>query len=270
MGATHNKLLIEAIDEDLVISALPPPCDAIPQPLPTDFSQRIYALREQLDEPCTFAAYRAAMLDMARVNRWTGGYQPVLRLLDQAVQRMGVTHRPLRVLDLGCGHGDLLHTLHRWAAKRSLPLALTGVDLHPYAMRLARECDRAERLPSGTIQWLHANILEQPLPGADIVLCNLVAHHLPDADVVRLLQRCAQARVGFVLTDLRRSERACKIFRWISRLLQLDPMVEHDAIVSFHRAFSLQEWQTLVAEAQIQATVDDIGRGRVMITKLNV
>src|SRR6202034_763640 len=98
-----------------------------------------FALRELMDEPCTYADYRSAALDLAQVNRLTRGYRPTLNFLARGLRRCGVGNEPLHVVDVGCGHGDALRTIHRWAAQRSVPLRLTGIDLNPYAARLARE-----------------------------------------------------------------------------------------------------------------------------------
>ena len=243
----------------------PPPAPAsLPTFGPPDYTQRHYELRELLDEPCTFATYTAAMRSLARINTLTRAHKPVLGFLERSVARKGVGQAPLEVLDIGCAQGDLLRRIHRWARRRSLPVRLTGVDLNPYASRLARILDRQERLAAKTIRWVTADIFSADVE-ADIVLCNLTAHHLADEQVVALLRLCATARHGFLLTDLRRSERAAKAFAWMARLLRWHPMVAHDGIISFQRAFSLDEWQALVERAGISAKVIDLGMGKIAV-----
>lgn len=232
-----------------------------------DFSHRTFELRELLDEPCTFAAYASAMRDLSQANRVTRGFAPLLRHLASTVERVGVSHEPLHVVDYGCGHGDLLRAAHSWGARRSVPFRLSGIDASPYAARLARECDRRAGLAPGTVAWRTGDLftveLEKP---ADVAFCSLVAHHLPDNAVVQLLQQMAEARHGWMLIDLRRSQRAAKVFRAMSTVLGWHPYVKHDGIVSFARAFSLDEWRALVESAGVRAQVQDLGRGRVAIS----
>jgi SAM-dependent methyltransferase len=234
-----------------------------------DWGQREFALREWMDGPCTYAAYRAGALDLERVNWWTRGYRPTLQFLERVVARTRVGYEPLHVLDVGCGHGDGLRAMHRWAARRSVPLKLTGVDLNPYAARLARECDRREHVSAGTITWLTADAfateLERP---ADVVVSSLFAHHLDDEALVRLLQwKDANARVAWVVSDLRRSERAAMGFAWLTRVLRMNAMVKHDGAMSFRRALSIAEWEAIVKRAGVRAVVRDVGLGRLVVEK---
>ena len=235
----------------------------------TDFSRREFALRELMDEPCTFAQYRAAALSLGRLNRWTRGYKPTLEFLGRVLQRTGVGHEPLHVVDVGCGHGDGLREICRWAAKRSVPLRLTGVDRNPYAARLAKECDRREHVSAGTIAWVTGDVfaveLERP---ADVVVSSLFAHHLCDEEILRLLRwKEDRARVGWFLSDLRRSERAARMFEWMARVLPMDEMVATDGAVSFRRALSVEEWSRRCVEADVEASVKDLGVGRVGVER---
>jgi hypothetical protein len=58
------------------------------QPSPIDFRYRAQ-LTELMDEPCSRDELRACLRDIARTNRWTLGYWPVLRWLNalKAAQR---------------------------------------------------------------------------------------------------------------------------------------------------------------------------------------
>ena len=177
---------VGGIAADAPMPPAPTPDAGVPQTHIPDFSRREFALPELLDGPCTYADWRAASLDLARLNRLTGAYKPALSFLSRVVARTGVGYEPLHVVDVGCGHGDGLRTIYRWARKRSLPLRLTGVDMNPYAVRLARERDRAEYIPGGAITWVTADVFTwRPEQPADIVLSSLFAHHLSDAEVAR-------------------------------------------------------------------------------------
>ena len=235
-----------------------------------DWNRREHALREWMDGPTTYAAYCAGARDLERVNRWTRGYKPTLDFMQRVLQRTRVGYEPLHVVDVGCGHGDGLRAIHRWAARRSVPLRLTGVDVNSYAARLAKECDRREHVAAGTITWVTGDAfsveLTQPV---DVAISSLLAHHLDDDTLVRLLRwNEAQARVGWLVSDLRRNKRAAEGFKWLTRILQMDDMVKHDGAASFRRALTLEEWRAKTAAAGIEASVKDAGLGRLTVERL--
>jgi SAM-dependent methyltransferase len=251
-------------------TGIAPPRQDVADPSPArraDWGRREFALREWMDGPCTYAAYRAGALDLERVNWWTRGYRPTLQFLERVVARTRVGYEPLHVLDVGCGHGDGLRAMHRWAARRSVPLKLTGVDLNPYAARLARECDRRAHVSAGTITWLTADAFETKLDRpADVVTSSLFAHHLDDDALVQLLRwKEANARVAWMVSDLRRSERAAEGFAWLTRALRMNAMVKHDGAMSFRRALSIADWEAIVKRAGVKAVVRDVGLGRLVV-----
>ena len=42
------------------------------------------------------------------------------------------------MLDIGCGYGDLLRAVRRWARKRGRTMKLIGIDLSPQVIDIAR------------------------------------------------------------------------------------------------------------------------------------
>lgn len=260
---------MDPIDESGIA---PPPLPGSPLPsveTQPDFSRREYDLREWMDEPCTYATYRQAATDLAKINGITRGYSATLDFLNRVMTGRRSGYEPLHVVDVGCAQGDGLRTIHRWASRRSLPLKLTGVDINPYAARLARECDRAEHVSAGTITWVTADAFAVELDRPpDVILCSLFAHHLSDPQIVRYLQWCDQAaRVGWLVSDLRRSERAATWFGRLAWAMRSCEMVKHDGIISFRRSLSLDDWRQRCAEAGIHATLRDVGIGRLCVEK---
>jgi SAM-dependent methyltransferase len=261
------------VDEEIITGAAAPPWpheNMEAKVGPADFSRREFALRELMDGPSTYAEYRAGALSLESINRVTRGYRPTRNFMERVLARTGVGHEPLHVVDVGCGHGDGLREIYRWAAKRSVPLRLTGVDLNPYAARLAKERDRHEHVAAGTITWVNGDVFaagfETP---PDVIVSSLFAHHLDDATIVQLMRwKDANARVGWFLGDLRRSARAAEGYKWLGTLLRWDSMVMHDGAMSFRRAMTLSEWQKHVRDAAVEAQVVDVGLGRIAVERI--
>ena len=87
----------------------------------------------------------------------------------------------------------------------------------------------------------------------DLVMSSLVAHHLPDGELVRFLGWMEQeAALGWFINDLSRAPIPYHLFGWLARALRLHPFVQHDGPVSIARAFQPADWRELCARAGLR------------------
>jgi SAM-dependent methyltransferase len=202
------------------------------------------------DDTVDYATLRACLVDLAKVNRWTLAHGPTLAFLS-GLERRGLwpKDRPLRLLDVGSGYGDLIRTVDRWAARRGLAIDLTGIDLSPWSERAA-----AEATPPGRpITWVTADVFDDMGP-ADIITSSLFTHHLPDAMIVRFLRIMeTRAQIGWFINDLHRHPAPYAGFVLLSKLMGWHPFVQHDGPVSIARAFTAADWRALIAEAGLSS-----------------
>ena len=192
---------------------------------------------------------KAVLHDLARFNTAFFGHRPILRWLGRILGRKTTGSAPT-ILDVGCGYGDLLRAIRRWANKRNLKPALFGVDLNPETIRIVREAtDRADQ-----IDFAVMDVFDLP-PGRrfDIIVSSLVGHHLSDEklrDFLILLERSSNR--GWLIYDLQRS-RLLYIFLGVaSRLAGLHPMVTNDGQISVLRSLTRKEWTNRLAAAGIE------------------
>lgn len=204
-----------------------------------DFSRRA-ELTELMDEPCSREEMRACLRDLARVNRWLLGYRPTLRWLDEMLPVLKDVGQPIRILDVGCGYGDALREVEKWALSQKLAVELTGLDLNPDATAIAAEASD----PSSRICWISADVFAyKPDKLPHLVLSSLFTHHLPDRDVVRFVEWMeAQALVGWFINDLSRAATPYHLFRIFSTLFGFHRFVRHDGPVSIARSFVFDDW----------------------------
>jgi len=204
-------------------------------------------LPEWMDEPCTYADFRACLIDLAHCNRLTLAARPTLDFLARIPPQNHPLRSPIRILDVGCGGGDMLRRIERWAAQRNLPVQLTGIDLNPYAARAA-----AEFTPPGSrIHWLTGDAFSYTEP-VDIVLSALFTHHLESPDLVQFLAWSeATAQRGWFINDLVREPIPARLFTLLAGTLRWHRFVHHDGPVSFRRALREPDWQHLAATANI-------------------
>ena len=213
-----------------------------------DFSKRA-DLTEWMDEPGVgYEDLRGCLLNLEQVNRATFAYGPTLAWMEQVVEVHG--SRELSVVDVGCGGGDTLRKLARWARGRGVKLKLTGVDLSAHAIRVAREQTPAEL----GIDWVEGDAVALSSERAmDVVISSLLTHHLREAEIVLLLKWMERsARVGWFINDLERAETSFYLFRALAWAMRWHPFVKHDGPVSIRRAFREEDWRRMCAAAELR------------------
>jgi SAM-dependent methyltransferase len=211
-----------------------------------DFSERA-ELTELMDEPCSRDVLRGCLRDLAKLNRWFLGYRPVLRWLDSL--DLARADRPLHIFDVGCGYGDGLRRIERWARESGVEVELTGCDINPDAVAIA-----AEATPTASqIEWVAADVFgynsREPI---DIVIGSLFTHHLKEDEIVRFLRWMeARASVGWFINDLSRAPIPYRLLKAFSKMAGLHPFVQHDGPVSIARAFVADDWRRMCAAADL-------------------
>lgn len=231
-----------------------------------DFSQRA-DLSELMDGPCSYEDLRHCLHDLAQVNRVSFGYRPTLQWLKQFVQK---ADHPLHIVDVGCGGGDMLRRVESWSVRKRMAVRLTGVDLNPNAIRVARELKAAD----SRIEWIAGEIdsLRPDSDPIDVVVSSLFAHHLTDDEIVRFIRWMEQvARYGWFINDLYRSPTTYRWFKVLAASMRWHRFVRHDGPVSFQRAFLPHEWKHYVQRAGLSVrdvSIDTIWPARLCVGRV--
>lgn len=205
---------------------------------------------ELMDHEADYDTLRGCLADLARVNRISLGYRPTLRFLD-GLRRDGRTPdgRPLEILDVGGGYGDMAREIVAWSREAAVPVRVTSLDRNPLAARAARSAT-----PSGApISYVTADLFDYAHDGPlDVVVSALFTHHLDDDAVVRFLSMMERtAGLGWFVNDLSRSRLAYVGFGLAAGALRMHPFVRHDGPVSFARSFRPEDWRALLAVAGV-------------------
>jgi len=222
------------------------PSNATMRPPTPDFTNRAQ-LTEMMDESCSRDDLRACLRDISRLNRWFLAHSPLLQWLSSFAPAQ--LPQPLRILDVGCGYGDGLRRIERWALARNLAVELTGLDINSDTIGIA-----SQATPSASrIRWVAADIFAfAPQNPIHLVISSQFTHHLSEPQIVRFLQWMERhAALGWFINDLSRAAVPYHFIRIFTRLACLHPFVQHDASVSIARAFVPADWQTLCAAANL-------------------
>lgn len=212
------------------------------------FSHRSYEL-ELLDAPnipkeLLFKNLRE--LDV--VNRLLGGHTITLSGIKTLVVDKTKTYR---IVDIGCGGGDAMKQIAKWAKTNNFKVELIGVDMNADAIQFMKdECKEFSNitgLVSDYRDYLKSNT------DVDIVHCSLFCHHLKDDELIELFQFMNQyAKVGFIINDLQRHWFAYYSIKFLTRLLNGSALVKNDAPLSVLRGFRKDELNVLLEKSSVK------------------
>jgi SAM-dependent methyltransferase len=177
----------------------------------------------------------------------TLGYRP---LLDWLGKVLSPAAEPIRILDVGCGYGDGLRRIARWAEARGVAVELTGLDINPDTVAIAAEATPARY----KINWIDGDVFAYaPRMPIHFVVSSLFTHHLDDDDVVRFLA-WMERRVtrGWFVNDLSRSAVPYYAFRIFAKLGNFHRFVQHDGPASIARSFLPDDWRRMCAAAGLR------------------
>jgi SAM-dependent methyltransferase len=222
-----------------------------------DLARRSTASEWMDIEPLGFDELRQCLKQLAQINFLSLGYRPTLTWLADAVRRHGKS-RPLSVLDVGCGYGDMLRRLERWADRHDVALDLHGVDINPVTRQVALSAT-----PAGSVIHYHtADIFALPPEQTyDVIISSLFAHHLDEAPLARFLRWMeAHATLGWFINDLHRDALARFSVKQFLRVMGYHRVVQHDGPMSVERALVLDDWRKALAAAGIDRRAVTIRR----------
>lgn len=219
--------------------------------MPLHLSQRRLQ-PELMDRPGLGAnEHHRALRGLGRLNAASGVCRQLWGCLSAVAARE--VGRPLRVLDIASGGGDVAWGLWNLARRYGIDLEILGMDVSAAACEYARaRCQAAKR----AIAFQQADVTRQSLPaGFDVATCSLFLHHLTFGDAADLLRRMAAAARTVVVSDLRRSTAGYVLAHAACRTLTRSPVVRYDGPQSVANAFSFQEMQSLCAAAGLSDAV---------------
>jgi SAM-dependent methyltransferase len=188
--------------------------------------------RELMDEPVDDVDELAGNLrDIAFANAHLGGAAPVVR----AVRQLGAA----RILDVGCGAGDVALAIVRDSEERGVIVRVTCLDVSEQMLEIARRATGEHH----ALAFVRADGLALPYPDLafDAVTCTLSLHHFEPGPATALLRELRRvAKQTPIVCDLRRSALAFAAV-WLWSRTSRNRLTRHDAPLSVRRAYTPDE-----------------------------
>ena len=206
------------------------------------FKQRSKEL-ELMDGETEWAILEQNYAEIERVNQYLGGNATLLKGLGLLLDNQ----RPYTILDVGCGSGDAIAAMLKWAAKNGCQLHIIGLDYSETACALAHKrfmgFDSVEIVCSDYAAY-------EPAKTIDIICSNLFNHHLNDEQNQNYLKWANKiAQTGVLINDLHRHPLAYYSIKWIAKLANTSIYFRNDAPLSVLRAFKKRDLKRYAMES---------------------
>lgn len=163
------------------------------------------------------------------------------RIVDAFFERFPQLPAEGRLIDLGCGPGDITLRL----ARRLPGWQVTGIDGSPAMLALAREASAADAAVAGRVCFLERHIPESiaALGPGDAVFSNSLLHHLPDPMALwKGLRHWVRPGAAVFVADLFRPRSPQEVASLVHRYAAHEPEVlRRDFAHSLRAAFTPTE-----------------------------
>lgn len=193
---------------------------------------------------------RDALDKIASINKLLGGNKVTVdgvKTLLKGVDK----HVNIRILDVGCGNGDMLRTLADFGRRYGYKFDLYGIDANAFTIQHATNL--SVNYPN--ISYHCEDIFQEnlPAPNFDIILCTLTLHHFKDNEILALLRLFqSHTNLGIVINDLHRSKLAYYLFTALCYVFGLNDMSRQDGLVSILRGFKRQDLEQYTKTLQLR------------------
>ncbi|MDN3669806.1 methyltransferase domain-containing protein [Echinicola jeungdonensis] len=204
-----------------------------------DFSMKGELLRDTLDK-------------LGKINKWLGGNHVTLEGLRQLLKNQP-KDKTYTIVDLGCGHGDILRLIADYGRKHKYSFNLIGIDANQDAIDFAVEL--SEDYDELSFKKLDVFSEEFQTLNYDIVLSTLFLHHLNQDEINTLLKMIgSKAKLGVVINDLHRNRMAYALFKLLG-LAIFNHMIVQDGLTSILRAFKREELENISKQLNLRSQI---------------
>ena len=189
---------------------------------------------------------------LENINRWLGGNRVTLKGLKKLL-----TNHPkeqeLTIIDIGCGHGDILRDIAKFGRKNKYTFKLIGVDANPTAIQYANEL--STNYPELSFETQDIFAPEFKKRTFDVVIATLFLHHFKEPELVSFLKiTLKQANIGILVNDLHRHKLAYYLFMLLSLVIK-NKMIIEDGLTSVLRGFKRKDLERISKTVQIKSNI---------------
>lgn len=196
--------------------------------------------------------FRDTLDKLETINRTLGGNVVTIAGL-RSILKDQPKDKEITIIDLGCGHGDILRDIAKFGQKKGYNFKLIGIDANQDAIDYADELS----IDYPELSFEAIDIFSDDFKNLDfdVVLCTLFAHHFKDEELEPFLKMLLEkAKLGIVINDLHRHKLAYYLFKLIGLFIR-NRMVREDGLTSILRAFKRKDLERLSKSINAKASI---------------
>ncbi len=179
---------------------------------------------------------------LEKINRWLGGNKGTVNGL-KALLKNHPKEQEVSIVDIGCGHGDILRDVAKFGRKNGYRMNLLGVDANPTAIQYAIELS----VEYPEVHFKTEDIFSEAFQRRkfDVILATLFLHHFKKAQLIPFLSNTfQQTKIGILVNDLHRHKLAYYLFLLLSLFIN-NKMIVEDGLTSVLRGFKRKDLEEI-------------------------
>lgn len=195
---------------------------------------------------------RDTLNKLENINRWLGGNKVTLNGLKTILKNYSKTEE-ITIIDIGCGHGDILRDIAKFGRKYKYKFKLIGIDANPTAIEYANEL--SVNYPE--LSFKTEDIFSEDFKNrkVDIIIATLFLHHFKEEELTSFLkQSLKQTNIGIVVNDLHRHRLAYYLFLLLSIFIK-NKMIIEDGLTSVLRGFKRKDLELLSKKINVKPQI---------------
>jgi 2-polyprenyl-3-methyl-5-hydroxy-6-metoxy-1,4-benzoquinol methylase len=205
-----------------------------------DFTMKGELMRDTLDK-------------LGSINKWLGGNRITLDGIEELLKEQP-KDKTYTIIDLGCGHGDILRLVADLGRKQGYRFKLIGIDANQDAIDYANEL--SSEFPE--LSFENIDIFSEQFEALDfdIALTTLFLHHFKNDEIKSLLKKLSKhANLGIVVNDLQRSKIAYGLFKLLGLTIS-NYMIVQDGLTSILRSFKRKDLEQFSEELNLKSKIN--------------
>ncbi|WP_299064350.1 methyltransferase domain-containing protein [uncultured Polaribacter sp.] len=189
---------------------------------------------------------------LENINRWLGGNKVTVNGL-KSILKKHPKNKEIIIIDVGCGHGDILRDVAKFGRKNNYKFKLIGVDANPTAIDYANEL--SVNYPELSFETQDIFSEEFKKRKFDVVLATLFLHHFKEPELVSFLENSLKfAKIGIVVNDLHRHKLAYYLFMLLSIFIS-NKMIIEDGLTSVLRGFKRKDLENISKQIKVKPRI---------------
>jgi 2-polyprenyl-3-methyl-5-hydroxy-6-metoxy-1,4-benzoquinol methylase len=180
--------------------------------------------------------------ELNTINTLLGGYNITFSALKKTLK----PETNYSLVDIGCGGGDTLKHINKWAKRNKQAINLFGIDIKPVCIEYASKNTTNENI--AFICDDYRNVFNH-IKQIDVIHACLFCHHLTESELIELVQFAKKNKTTLIINDLERNVIAYYAIKILTKLFSKSYLVKNDAPLSVARGFKKKEWLDILKKS---------------------